>query len=598
MPMSAPEARKSAPLRHELEPPSVFGMELHPDAVALSKDSAALCDAYGGNGIRVIFKNYMVALCASCACAGGLLFGFDQGLLSVTLVMPQFLAQFPEIDTSVTSGAGLNKGVMTALLELGAFIGALLAGFFADRYSRRASIGLGLVWFVIGSIIQTTSFQFAQLLVGRFIGGVGIGLLSSTAPMYISEISPPNVRGAFLVLSDGAIVFGIVVMFYLTYGTRYIASDWCFRLPFLIQITPAFGLAVALYFLPFSPRWLAGKGRDKEALHSLSRLRRLPVTDPRVQAEWLNIRAEACHNREVLVASHPDKLGEGFAQQLKLEVASWLDMLKPGIRRRTMIGVVMMFFQQFVGINALIYYSPTLFEQLGLGYDMQLTLSGVMNVVQFVALIPTFLWLDKVGRRPPLLVGSVGMTICHFVVAAMIAKYPNDWPAHQAQAWVGVAFIIFYMVPYGVGWGPIPWSLPAEVHAASRRAKGLALTTCSNWGNNFIIGLITPPLVQNTGYGAFIFFGVFSVLSGVWAYFFVPETKGIALEDIDRIFGDHMAHQDMEEKLKIVDIISGGPAPAEVLEVPEKGSGSRKSSEAGLEARSGLGSSGSSTWAK
>lgn len=196
---------------------------------------------------------------------------------------------------------------MTALLELGAFIGALLAGFFADRYSRRASIGeskrastgrvanhpthmdvalsasartvhvrvqrqrthlispclgLGLVWFVIGSIIQTTSFQFAQLVVGRFIGGVGIGLLSSTAPMYISEISPPNVRGAFLVLSDGAIVFGIVVMFYLvrvsshlephwvqtecrgsrlpqqTYGTRYIASDWCFRLPFLIQITP------------------------------------------------------------------------------------------------------------------------------------------------------------------------------------------------------------------------------------------------------------------------------------------------------------------------------------------------------------------------
>lgn len=149
MPMSAPKARKSAPLRHELEPPSVFGMELHPDAVALSKDSAALCDAYGGNGgsvfiivisrhnpihskfnsvqstvagwwrhaslinslgIRVIFKNYMVALCASCACAGGLLFGFDQGLLSVTLVMPQFLAQFPEIDTSVTSGAGLNKG--------------------------------------------------------------------------------------------------------------------------------------------------------------------------------------------------------------------------------------------------------------------------------------------------------------------------------------------------------------------------------------------------------------------------------------------------------------------------------------------------------
>lgn len=228
---------------------------------------------------------------------------------------------------------------MTALLELGALLGALMAGFVADRWSRKASIGVGVAWFIVGSTVQTAAFGLPMLIVGRFLGGIGIGVLSTTSPMYISEIAPPNVRGACLVLGEISIVTGIVIMFYITYATRFIDSFWSFRLPFLLQMLPAFPLAVALFFLPFSPRWLASRGRDQDCLDSLCKLRRLPSSDPRVQAEWLAIRAEAAHNREDLSERHPKLMGEGFASEAKLEIASWVDMFRPGIIRRTMIGM-------------------------------------------------------------------------------------------------------------------------------------------------------------------------------------------------------------------------------------------------------------------
>lgn len=176
------------------------------------------------------------------------------------------------------------------------------------------------------------------------------------------------------------------------------------------------------------------------------------MSDPRIQAEWITIRAEAVHNRESLVARHPKLKGEkGFAAEMKLEGLAWVDMFKPAVIRRTMIGIGIMFFQQFVGINALIYYSPTLFEQLGLEYELQLLMSGIMNLVQLVAVIPAFLVLDRVGRKPPLLFGSIGMTASHFIVGAMIARYSYDWDANQAQAWVGVAFILAFMAFFGIG---------------------------------------------------------------------------------------------------------------------------------------------------
>ncbi|WWC98835.1 hypothetical protein V866_005728 [Kwoniella sp. B9012] len=547
-----------APDRKHVQTIMNAGMQVHPDTMSLVYDDRALAESFGGSGLKDLYASKMVLLASLSACIGGLLFGFDQGILSICLTMPQFLAQFPETDPDANSSASLNKGVMTALLELGAFLGALSAGWVADKWSRKMSIVVGSVWFVIGTILQASSYSFAQLVVGRFVGGIGVGILSSTAPMYISEIAPPNIRGAMLVLEQGAIVFGAVAMYYITYGSRHIPGDWSFRLPFTVQMAPCVVLVSVLFTLPYSPRWLALRGRDDDCLVSLCRLRGLPPTDPRIQAEWITIRAEAIRNREVQVAAHPSLQGDSTADEAKLEIAGWFDMFKKQTIRQTLIGIILMFFQQFSGINALVYYSPTLFQQLGLDYELQLTLSGVLNIAQLVAVIVAFFVLDRVGRRFILLAGSTGLVISHSIVAAMIGKYAYDWPGHKTQAWVGVAFIFCVMLSYGVSWGPVPWAMPAEIHVSSRRAKGVALTTASNWINNFIIGLITPPLITATdGYGAFAFFAAFSFASGLWTFFFVPETKGRTLEQMDTIFKSHTAIEDAEAKEQILQLLCG-----------------------------------------
>ncbi|KAM0746218.1 putative hexose transport-related protein [Meredithblackwellia eburnea MCA 4105] len=543
---SHPPARDSIPTLESLN------VDLHPDTVKYVNDPQALADAIGGHSLRDLVKSPIALASAVSACLGGLLFGFDQGILSLVYIMPRFLAQFPEID-SATSSTGLNKGVMTGLLELGAFLGALVSGFVADRYSRKRSIALGIEFFLIGSTLQASSFSYAQLVVGRMIGGIGVGILASTAPMYISEISAPNVRGSFLALEAGCV--GLSNFFSRTYGTRFIYNEWCFRTPFTLQMLLAVLLSCILWKLPYSPRWLVQVGRDIEALHSLARLRALPIDSPLVQAEWINIRAEAIRSREVIVNDHPHLQDGGFVTDLRLEIAGWIDLFKPKMLYRTSIGIMLMFFQQFQGINALIYYSPSLFASLGLSTQMQIDLSGVTNICQMITTCSAFILLDRVGRKPPLLVGSVINTFCHFLVAGLIAKYSSDWAAHSAAAWVCVAAILLFMLSFGAGWSPVPWALPAECFSSSRRAKGVAVSVTTNWLGNFIIGLITPPFLAATPVGTFVFFGAFAVLSFMWTFFFCPETKGKTLEDIDSLFHSKQAREDTQAHYDLVEAL-------------------------------------------
>lgn len=501
---------------------------VHSTANAIWKTRQPYCKP----GLSGILASRYVVLCAALSAMGGLLFGYDQGVVSVTLVEPQFLQRFPRVEPG-TSGAGFWKGLLTAMIELGALIGALNQGWIADKYSRKYSIVLAVIVFTVGAILQTASVAYAMLVVARFIGGVGIGMLSMVVPLYISEISPPEIRGTLLVLEEFSIVAGIVIAFWITYGTQFIASEWAWRLPFLLQVIPGLVLGIGIVFLPFSPRWLASKQRDRDALRALARLRQLPMTNERVQLEWHDIRAEVALHNEISRERHPHLQDGSRTSRIKLEIASWADLFKRGCWRRTHVGVGIMFFQQFVGksscacqssaamfettfscilalwapahghagINALIYYSPTLFGTMGLDHSMQLIMSGVLNITQLVG-VTTSIWsMDRVGRRPLLMFGSVMMFVSHAIIAGLVGKYSDDWPAHRTQGWTSVTFLFVYMVSFGASWGPVPWALPSEIFPSSLRAKGVALSTCSNWLNNFIIGLTTPPLVEITGYG-------------------------------------------------------------------------------------------------
>ena len=311
-------------------------------------------ETYCRSGFRGLFANHYVVLCAAFSTLGGLIFGYDQGVVSIVLVMDQFLNQFPRVSEKA-SGAGFWKGLLTAMIELGAFVGALNQGWISDKISRKYSIIVAVVIFIIGSVLQTAAVDYAMLIVARFIGGIGIGMLSMVAPLYISEISPPEIRGTLLVLEEFSIVAGIVIAFWITYGTRYIQSEWAWRLPFLLQMIPALVLGAGIYTLPFSPRWLMSKGRKAEAMQSLTRLRRLPATDNRVRFEHVDIQAEVAFHKEVSAQRHP-KLQDGSkSSAIRLEIVSWSDCFRRGCWRRTHVGIMLMFFQQFVGINALIY---------------------------------------------------------------------------------------------------------------------------------------------------------------------------------------------------------------------------------------------------
>ena len=295
-------------------------------------------------GFKGVFISYYATLCAAFAAIGGMVFGYDQGVVSVILVMPQFLARFTRV-SETAPGAGFYKGLMTAMIELGAFLGAFNQGWIADKYSRKHSIVIAVVIFTIGSVVQTAAMDYAMLTVGRLVGGIGIGMLSMVAPLYISEISPPEVRGSLLVLEEFCIVFGIVVAFWITYGTRYMSGEWAWRLPFLLQMVPSTVLGIGILFFPFSPRWLASKGRDSEALQSLGTLRQLPVTDHRVQQEWFDIRAEVAFHRQSSAKRHPTLQSKSNLNSIKLELVSWMDCFRKGCWRRTHVGVGLMFFQ-------------------------------------------------------------------------------------------------------------------------------------------------------------------------------------------------------------------------------------------------------------
>jgi MFS family permease len=256
--------------------------------------------------------------------------------------MPQFLERFPE----VSDGKGFYKGLMTAMIEFGALIGALNQGWIADKLSRKYSIVIAAIIFVIGAILQTVAVDYAMLTFARFFGGLGVGMLSMVAPLYISEISPPEIRGTLLVLEELSIVTGIVIAFWTTYGTLHIPSEWSWRLPFLIQIFPALVLGVGIVFLPFSPRWLCSKYHNDDALRALSKLRQLPPTDCRIQREWLDIRAEVALHAEISAERHPHLQERTVGNKIKLEIVGWVDLFKKGCWRRTFVGSGLMFFQQ------------------------------------------------------------------------------------------------------------------------------------------------------------------------------------------------------------------------------------------------------------
>jgi len=197
-----------------------------------------------------------------------------------------------------------------------------------------------------------------------------------------------------------------------------------------------------------------------------------------------------------------------------------------------------MVFQQFSGINAVLYYAPSIFADLGLSSNTtSLLATGVVGIVMLTATIPALLYIDKVGRRPILTGGAIGMGLCHFIIAVIFAKNQNQWASQSAAGWAAITFVWVFVACFGASWGPAAWILISEIWPISARPYGLALASSSNWLSNFVVGQATPDMLENITYGTFIFFGMVITLGGVFIWFFVPETSRLTLEEMDNVFG-------------------------------------------------------------
>ncbi|CCA70504.1 probable monosaccharide transporter [Serendipita indica DSM 11827] len=447
---------------------------------------------------------------ASFAAFGGILFGFDTGVISGVKEMNAWLKTFG-YETSPGSGqytiSTQTEALVVSILSAGTFVGALLGAPMADLLGRKNGILLACIVFAAGIILQASVVSVDLFIVGRLVAGLGVGMVSCLVPMYQAESSPKWIRGAVVAGYQWAIV------------TKDRTDMSAFRIPILIQLAWTFVLFVGMYFLPESPRYLVKRRRDLDAMYSLARLFNVSEQHPDVRFELEEIKTS--------LQLEEEQGGGTYADCFRMSNNKAL--------LRTLSGIGIQAFQQLTGINFIFYYGTTFFKNSGIADPFLIAV--VTNCVNVGMTIPAFWAIDNVGRRRLLIIGALGMMVCEYLIGiiGVIISVDN----HTGQS-VLVALTCVYIAFFACTWGPVPWVVPSEIFPLAIRAKGVSLSTASNWALNFGIGYAVPYMV-NKGYGdlgprVFFIWGSTCLGCAVFTYFCIMETKGLSLEQIDALY--------------------------------------------------------------
>ncbi|TVY37156.1 MFS glucose transporter [Lachnellula subtilissima] len=482
-----------------------------------------------------------VYVIAAVSVIGGGLFGFDISSMSAIISTHAYKCYFNQGDEPCKGPQANVQGGITAAMPGGSWLGALVSGYLSDHLGRKRAIQIGAAIWCIGSILVCASNGIAMLIVGRIVNGFSVGICSAQVPVYITEIAPPSKRGRLVGAQQsmepvtdktlGAITWGILIMFYISYGCSFIDGTAAFRVPWGLQMIPAIILFGAMLFLPESPRWLAKKDRWEEAVHVLA------LTHAKGDDNSPFVAKEIAEIREVVEF-----------ERANADV-TYFELLSPKMINRTHIGVFCQIWSQLTGMNVMMYYITYIFTMAGLGSSVLLP-SSIQYIINVVMTVPALLFVDRWGRRPTLLIGAFLMMLWLFINAGLLATYSKvprvgqfDTNAESmaitgAPAKAVIACTYLFVASYAPTWGPVSWIYPPELYPLRVRGKAVALATSANWAFNFALAYFVPPAFANIRWKVYIVFGVFCVAMFIHVFFVFPETSQKPLEEVEEIFDD------------------------------------------------------------
>jgi SP family xylose:H+ symportor-like MFS transporter len=444
------------------------------------------------------------------ATIGGLLFGYDTAVISGTvdsletfLILPNELGKF-----------ALGATVSSALI--GCIIGGILSGFLSNRLGRKNTLLVAAVLFFLSALgsgfPETLFFTYGKSSLGllwmfnfyRVIGGIGVGLASAVCPMYIGEIAPAGIRGRLVSWNQFAIIFGMLVVYFVNWGIANEQTlEWIhnigWRRMFLSEAIPAGLFGILILFVPETPRYLVLANQDKKALGVLSKIMGNKDKATQILTE----------------------IKETIVESTQASVFSFGKVV-------IIVGILLSVFQQFVGINVALYYAPTIFESMGAGKNAALMQTIIMGLVNVIFTVVAIMTVDRWGRKPLLITGSIGMAVGMFAISVL--AFNNI---------IGIStlvFIIIYTASFMMSWGPICWVLISEIFPNKIRGQAVAIAVAAQWTANYLISSTYPPMMEFSGGMTYGFYGLMSVLSAIFVWKMVPETKGKTLEEMNKLW--------------------------------------------------------------
>ncbi|OAA58074.1 MFS quinate transporter QutD [Niveomyces insectorum RCEF 264] len=489
--------------------------------------------------------NWRVYLAACVISLGVLTYGYDSAFIGTTITQKSFQRDFG-LNHMTKSQQNDVSSNLTSIYSAGGFFGALFMFFSLELLGRRMTIIISDVTFLVGAIMCTAAKnELGVIYAGRLLTGLGVGGISAASPLYIAELSPPAIRGRLTGFFESSYQIGAVIGFWINYGIVHninTESATAWRIPMAVQLIPAGLMAIFIPFIKESPTFLLKRGREKEAYQVYSYIRNLPADHPYIAEDVAFVRRHMEVERSVAQNGKVDiwKFAKGAGREAIMK----------GMRGRFALVFIMFMWQAWSGAAAINYYSPTIFASIGLT-DVTLW-TGIYGVIKAAgSIVFYFYFIDSWGRKWPWITSSLACAACQYYLAAYIAiAKPTTTTVRSASTVAGgkaaTAAIMLFGATWSFGANGLPWIISAEIFPSSLRSISGPFASMSVWLWTYVVTKALPSMFTSMGYGVYIFFASCLVCASIYAYFFIHETKGLRMDQMDELFGFARA-ADVEE---------------------------------------------------